>query len=100
MTFLGLGDVAEGLGVLGGEFAQAFFVEMDAAFVAVDLAFEFQAALLGVADFVFEHGKLFAQVRDFILAAEDVLRKWIRFQRGIFRRSAVRSLISDCRTSN
>ena len=60
--FLGLIDVGQGFGVLRGELAQPFFVEMNAAFVAVAFAFQLQAALLLLADLMFQFGKTFAQL--------------------------------------
>ena len=42
-AFVGFGDVAGGAGILGGPFFQALFVELNAAFLTVDLALEFKA---------------------------------------------------------
>ena len=42
-AFLGLVNIGQRLGVLRIQFAQAFFVEMNPAFVPINLAFELQA---------------------------------------------------------
>jgi len=55
MTFFRLSNIAERLGVLGRKFAQSFLVEMNAAFLPVDLALEFQTALLQFADLMFQN---------------------------------------------
>ena len=69
-AFFGLGDVGQGLAVLGGEFAQTLFVKLDAAFVAVTLAFQLETLLLHRANLVFEFRKPFSQLGDFVLAPE------------------------------
>ena len=71
-ALLGLGDVGGGLGVLRGKLAQAFLVELNAAFVAIHLALQFQPALLRGGDLVFQFGQPLAQLRDFILGAQHV----------------------------
>ena len=71
-TFLGLRDVRERLGVLRRDFAQAFLVELNPAFVPVNLALQFQSALLLRGDFMFQFRKPFAQLRDFIFKTQHV----------------------------
>ena len=71
-TFLGLRDVRQRLGVLRRQFAQAFLVELNPAFVPVRLALQFQAALLLRGDFMFQFGKPFAELGDFVFKPQHV----------------------------
>src|ERR1035437_6992686 len=83
-TFLGLRNFREGFGILRFNFAQAFLVELDAAFVAVNLRLQFQSVLLLRGDFVFQFGKMFAQFRNFIFKTENVVRALLDFVAQIF----------------
>ncbi len=67
LAFLGLGDVAKRLGVLRGEFAQPFFIEMNAPFLVVNLALEFQPALLHLVDLMLQRRKLVPQLCNLLL---------------------------------
>ena len=53
-TFFGLRNLRERLGILRRDFGQPFFVELNPTFVSVNLAFQFQTALLLRGDFVFQ----------------------------------------------
>ena len=76
---LGLRHVGHGLGILRGEFAQPFLVEMDAALVPVNLAFQLQPALLLRADFVFQLRQPLAQLGNLVFAAQHAGRAGLDF---------------------
>ena len=71
---LGLRQVGHRLGILRGEFAQPLLVELDAALVPVNLAFQLQPALLLRADFVFQLRQPLAQLRNLVFAAQHAGR--------------------------
>ncbi len=85
-AFLGLRDFGQRLGVLRFDFAQAFLVELDAAFVAVNFRLQFQPALLLRGDFVFQFGQMFAQFGNFIFKPQNVVRAGFNFVAQIFHR--------------
>ena len=71
LSFFGLGDVAQSFAVLVLEFVQALLIELNAAFVTVDLSLEFEPVLLGQIDLVFQLGQPAAELNDFIFNAEN-----------------------------
>src|SRR6185503_993553 len=69
-AFLRLSDVRSCFGVLRRELTQTFFVKMNAALVPINLALQFQTALLRVCDFVLQFGEPLAQLSYLIFATQ------------------------------
>src|SRR5262249_45530654 len=78
-------DFGEGLGVLIAKLSQAFLVEMDAAFVPVDLALQFQTLLLQGSHLVLQFGKPAPQLYNLILAPQHARRPGLDFIPQVFR---------------
>src|SRR5262249_23165933 len=73
-AFVRLSDVSEGLGVPCIQFAQSFLVEMDAAFVALDLAANLRPLLLRFTDLPLQFCQGGAQLKDLLFCAEHAFR--------------------------
>src|SRR3954464_14583391 len=74
-ALLSFGNIMQSFAMLGFKLDQSFVVEMDAALVTIDLRFEFETAVLRLADLLFEFREPFAELNDFVLHAYDRLTR-------------------------
>ncbi len=70
-----------------GEFTEPFFVEMNAAFLMINLALEFQPALLHLVDLMLQGRKLVPQLRDLLLMPQHTGGNRFDFHAQLFRRA-------------
>src|SRR5205823_4213865 len=70
-ALLGFGNIVERFAMLILQLNEPFVVKMDAAFMPVRFAFEFEAAMLRLADFLFEFGHPLAKLDDLVFNANN-----------------------------
>ena len=85
-AFLSLRNLTERIPLLPLDLEQAFFVELNAALVVLDLVAELEALLLELTDLMLERAQLFAELRELILIAQHPFRAFLVFTSQLFQR--------------